>query len=206
MLREDQAAELLARCERLVGRRLDQVRGNLKRAETRAAAVWELVCMDAFSPLGQLEHEPAGHRSSPDIVLRVGDLQLWVEAAFLYPRFWENERRARTLLRWVYREAARLRIPAVRISSRFFGDDAHPAGPLRTLPDLHEKSKVLESEELRAFFNAIRDTPSASHTARLDPYSVIFTYDPNANGPYVHSGGVIEEQPRTVQEHTSSVS
>lgn len=201
MLKEDQAAELLARCERLLGRRLDQIRGNLRRAETRAAAVWELLCIDAFSRLGPIDHEPPGHASSPDMVLYVNDAPLWIEAAFLYARFWESERRARTLLKWIYREAARLKIPAVRISSHFFGDDAHGAGPLRELPDPHEKAKVLESAELRTFFAGIRANTSASRTARLGPYSVTLTYDPDATGPYVHSGGVVEEQPRTVEEH-----
>src|SRR3989442_1484189 len=113
MLKEDQAAELLARCEQLLGRKLGQVRGNLRRAGTRAAAVWELLCIEAFSRVGPLEHEPPGHASSPDIVLRVADAPLWIEVGFLYPRFWENERRGRALLGRIYKEADRLQIPAV---------------------------------------------------------------------------------------------
>ena len=201
MLKEDQAAALLARCEALLDRTLTQVRGNLKRAGTRAAAIWELICIDAFSQVGPLEHEPPGHGSAPDIVLLLGSRPLWVEAAFLYPRFWKSERRERALLKLVYQEAARLNIPAVWISSRFFGDDRHPAGPRRKLPDLHEKPKVLGLPSLRTFFDGIRANPDQNHTTQLDPYTVQLTYDPNAPGPYIHGGGTVEEQPRTVEEH-----
>lgn len=60
MLKEEQAAELLRRCESIAGRALKQTRGNLRRAETRAAAVWELVVSEAVAQLGRVELEPPG--------------------------------------------------------------------------------------------------------------------------------------------------
>lgn len=201
MLKQDQAAELLVRCERLLGRRLGQLRGNLKKPATRAAAVWELLCIDAFARIGILDHEPPGD-SSPDIVVRgVGTCPLWIEVAYLYPRFWENDRRARQLLMWLYQDATRLGIHATRISTRFLGDQNHPAGPIRYLPHVHEKSKILESGEWKAFAEAILAEPNAMRSVRLEPYSVIATYDPAANGPYIHSSGPVEEQPKTIEEH-----
>jgi hypothetical protein len=201
MLKEDQAAELLARCERLLGRRLDQLRGRLKRAESRAAAVWELICIDAFSQIGAIDHEPPGE-SSPDIVLRsLGNSVVWIEIAYLYPRFWENDRQARELLVWIYQEAARLKIPEARISSHFFGDNDNAAGPIRALPYMHEKSKVLALREVRDFFEAIGSQPKVSRSVTLAPYTVTLKYDPDAVGSGTHSSGVVEEQPTTVEEH-----
>jgi hypothetical protein len=201
MLKEDQAAELLARCERLFGRRLDQVRGNLRRARSRAAAVWELVCIDAFAEVGPLAHEPPG-ASSPDIVLcRPGELPLWVEAAYIYPKNWVNERRERELSVWIYREASRRGIAAVRISTRFFGDEANPTGPVRTLPAEHERVGFLASGPVRKFFDAIESNPNGAHSVRLDPYTVYLAYDPNAAGPYLHSSGIVEEQPKKIRAH-----
>ena len=42
MLREEQVTELLRRCELITNRRLKQTRGNLRNAESRAAAILEL--------------------------------------------------------------------------------------------------------------------------------------------------------------------
>lgn len=65
MLKEEQVAELLRRCEAVAGRVLKQTRGNLRRAETRAAAVWELIVLEAVSQLGRVELEsPVG---GPDV-------------------------------------------------------------------------------------------------------------------------------------------
>ena len=43
MLREEQATELLRRCELITAQRLKKIRGNLRKAESRAAAIWELL-------------------------------------------------------------------------------------------------------------------------------------------------------------------
>ena len=88
MLREEQAAELLRRCESVTGQHLKQVRGNLKKAESRASAIWELLVLEEVSRIGKVEYEP--HKEgSPDILLSLtGGRKIWIEVAFLYPRFW----------------------------------------------------------------------------------------------------------------------
>ena len=48
MLKEDQTAELLRRCEVQLGVRLDQTRGRLKKAEARAAFNNDVVYMEKF--------------------------------------------------------------------------------------------------------------------------------------------------------------
>ncbi|MGA3706683.1 hypothetical protein ACI2TA_25785 [Ralstonia nicotianae] len=105
MLYEKQAAALLADCEKNVGNRLDGVRGNLRQARSRAAALWELVVLEATSQVGHVRYEPL-EGASPDIELIGGDGQsIWIEAAYLYPRFWREERRSTALVQWVYEMA-----------------------------------------------------------------------------------------------------
>jgi hypothetical protein len=58
MLKDEQAAELLARCEAAVGKELLQVRGNLRNAVTRAAAVWELLVIEAAANIARIQYEP----------------------------------------------------------------------------------------------------------------------------------------------------
>jgi len=105
MLLEEQAAELLQRCERIVGRRLDQVRGNLRRAESRAAAVFELLVLEEAARHGAAEYEP-GDGGSPDIRLSIPHgRKIWIEVAFLYPRFWKEERQSDVVCQWITEEA-----------------------------------------------------------------------------------------------------
>jgi hypothetical protein len=54
MLKQDQAAELLHRCELVLSQRLTQVRANLSNPALRASAVWELLCIDAFAQIGSV--------------------------------------------------------------------------------------------------------------------------------------------------------
>ncbi|CUS37202.1 hypothetical protein COMA2_30125 [Candidatus Nitrospira nitrificans] len=58
MLFEEQVVELLRRCEKLVGKELSQIRSDLKSAQTRGAAVWELLVIEASAHMGALQHEP----------------------------------------------------------------------------------------------------------------------------------------------------
>lgn len=55
MIKEGQVVELLKRCEDITGQRLEQVRGNLSRAESRSAAIWELIVLDASTEIGAVE-------------------------------------------------------------------------------------------------------------------------------------------------------
>ena len=61
MLIEEQAAALLARCEKILGIELRQTRGNLRNA-SRAAAVWELLVIEEAADIGYVEYEPAPRR------------------------------------------------------------------------------------------------------------------------------------------------
>src|SRR5437879_8838520 len=110
MLKEEQAAELLARCEDAVGQQLLQVRGNLRNAVTRAAAVWELLVIEAAADIAQVQYEPHPG-ASPDVLLASPEgRDIWIEAAYLYPRFWKNERKSEAVVRWIYHEAERRNI------------------------------------------------------------------------------------------------
>ncbi|MGE4053098.1 MAG: hypothetical protein AB7F38_18650, partial [Piscinibacter sp.] len=82
MLSEEQAAELLRRCEAIAGRGLKALRGRLSSPEGRLAAVWEMLVVDASSRLGKVEYESAD--GGPDIRLQLPSGRwVWIEATFL---------------------------------------------------------------------------------------------------------------------------
>ena len=201
MLREDQAAHLLKKCESLVCRQLTKIRGELKKPEGRAAAIWELICLEAFVQIASLAHEP-DHRSKPDLVLSIENADdLWVEIAYLYPRNWKNMRRSRDLCLWIYQQAAAFRIPEFKISVHTYGKAGIATGPACELPDQHEKKAVQRSAPFRTFFERIAAYPHIGFELVLAPYTVLLRYDPTASGPYVIGGGVVEESPANVREH-----
>ena len=69
VLIEEQAAELLRRCEQIAGRELIGVRGRLRTAQARVPAVWELLVVDAAARLGPVQYEsPEG---GPDLRLKL---------------------------------------------------------------------------------------------------------------------------------------
>ncbi|MCG9893037.1 MAG: hypothetical protein MH252_18440 [Thermosynechococcaceae cyanobacterium MS004] len=160
MLREEQAAELLKHCELIAGKRLEQVRGNLRNAETRAAAVWELLVLEEASRIGKVEYEPVAGciaGSSPDILLTLmNERKIWIEVAFLYPRFWKQERQSREVDKWIREEAKKRGICSFKISTRFNGDSNNPAGPTRKLPELQERKSFLIDQEVVYFFDLIK--------------------------------------------------
>jgi hypothetical protein len=202
MLKEDQAAELLRRCEIVVGQSLTKIRSALLDAEVRASAVWELLCIDAFSKLGHVAYERLSGYSRPDLLLSIqGCADVAIEAAYVYPRNWRNDRRARDVLQWVYSQAKVRNIPEFRISSHFFGDPTNRAGPVRNLPAQHDKNQVLRSEAFVSFFAAIAERPSEIHEATISPYSVRLKYDPSEVGQNVHGSSSVEESPTVVEEH-----
>lgn len=127
MLKEEQAAELLRRCEAVAGRQLKQVQGNLRNASTRAEAVWELIVAEAASQLGRVEYE--SEQGGPDVRLALPTGR-WVsiEATYLHPRFEDEEQRSSMLVSWMHEAAASLGQNPPEIRCEFSGDDSHPAG------------------------------------------------------------------------------
>lgn len=201
MLREDQAAELLRRCEVVAGQRLNQTRGNLRTAENRSSAIWELICIDAFSEVGELTHEP-DHRSRPDVVLAFPNADdVWIEVAYLYPRYWKSDSRTRELRKWIYQEAEASGIPQFQVSVHIEGLSGKSTGPVSALPDQHEKNLVRRLGAFRQFFSRIAEKPDESFQCQLSPYTVKLAYDAKAPGPYVSGSGVVEESPTDVREH-----
>lgn len=201
MLKEEQAAELLARCEKIVGKKLIQTRGNLRSSKTRAAAVWELLVLEATSEIGSVEYEPRSG-GSPDIRLRLAQgRDIWIEVAFLYPRFWKGERKSRVVADWIFEEAKRKGIPQHKITYQLDGDQNNPAGPVRQLPELHEKKNFLKNSGVSEFLSKINSSPNEKKTFVLSGYSISLSYEPDANGPYLSGGGLIQEAPKNVQQH-----
>lgn len=201
MLKEEQTAELLAQCETIAGKELPQIRGNLRNAVTRSAALWELLVMDAASQIGTIEYEPHDE-GSPDLRLHFPEGRpIWLEVAFLYPRFWKEERKSEAVTRWVFEEAKRRAIPPWKIQYRTNGDQKNAAGPVRIMPELHERKIFLKDSGISRFFDNICSAPNEEHSFSSNQYSIAFFYIPNATGPYLSGSGLVQEAPRTVKEH-----
>ena len=202
MLREEQATELLRRCELITGQRLKQIRGNLRKAQSRAAAIWELLVIEEVSKIGKIKYEPK-QGGSPDILLSLPNgRDIWIEIAFLYPRFWKQERQSRAVADWITGAAKRQGISPFKVSCEFDGDRKNKAGPVRSLPGLHEKNKFSRDPVIRTFFNTIKNQPEQSFTIKHRTYSLELFYSPKGKGPYLSTGGgLAQEAPKTVKEH-----
>lgn len=198
MLKEEQVAELLKRCEVITEQRLEQVRGNLSRAENRSAAIWELLVLDASTELGAVEYEPHAD-GSPDIrvTLPSGE-KIWIEIAFLYPRFWKEERQSFEVSQWLRQEADRRGIDGFKISCRFDGV-ASLSGFVRVLPKQQERNAFLKSIIVRDFFAQIAANKSEKVSFTHPDYTLSVTYSPQSIGG--GGGGLVQEAPKHYKEH-----
>lgn len=202
MLKEEQVAELMRRCEALLGITLKKARGSLKSAEARSAAIWELLVLEETSRIGHVEYEPH-EGGSPDILLTLpSGRKIWIEVAFLYPRYWKQERQSRAVADWITKESIRRNVSPFKVSCQFDGDRANDAGPLRVLPELHHKKEFLAGSDVVAFFSAVEKSPTIPVSIRHSEYTVSISYSPHATGPFLSTGGgLVQEAPKTVREH-----
>lgn len=201
MLRVEQAAELLRRCEKITGVVLTQIRGHLKKPDKRAAALFELLVIEASATIGAVEYEPLPG-GSPDIKIKpLESRHFWIEVAFLYPRFWKEEHVSRVISSWLWQEAEKRGIPPYKISPQFNGIDKKGAGPVRKLPALNERKQFLSSDEIKKFFYKIARSTSNQHIYSSKRYTISVKYSPNERGPYLSSGGLSQEVPKNVKEH-----
>lgn len=204
MLRDEQAAELLRRCEAIVGRELKQVRGNLRKASTRADAVWELIVVEAAAQLGRIDYESI--QGGPDIRLELPTGR-WVsiEVTYLHPRFEDEERRSAMIVQWLHEATASIKPYPPEVRCEFHGDDKHQAGPKRILPKEHEKKNFLASEDVSGFLSAVRSRPTETHELMLTDYSVTLMASPRRSRfDGFHSwGGLVQETPKVVEEHAA---
>lgn len=201
MIKEGQVVELLKRCEDITGRRLEQVRGNLSRAESRSAAIWELIVLDASTEIGAVEYEPYAD-GSPDIrvTLPSGE-KIWIEVAFLYPRFWKEERQSFEVLQWLREEAVRRGVDGFKISCTFDGI-ASLSGYVRKLPLQQDKNGFLKSEAVSSFFSRVLVNKSEKSSFTHPDYTLAVTYSPESNGGGGGGGGgLVQEAPKHYKEH-----
>lgn len=189
MLKEDQVAELLARCEAITKTSLNQIRGNLRQAESRSAAIWDLLVLEEVSRIGSVEYEP-GENASRDILLSLetGN-KIWIEVAFLYRRFWKQEKASGAISKWIMDEAQRRGMSPYTVSYSFEGDRANLAGLLRHLPNLHEKMHFLSGADVKEFFDKIKQQRNIDHESKHSEFSLKLTYSPNRSGPNIMTGG-----------------
>jgi hypothetical protein len=202
VLNEDQVRELLTSCEASLGHRVDGLRASLRTHENRAAAIWELLVLDALLKLGHVDYEQpiAGPDSSrPDFRLHFGEARaIWIDATYLTERFVGNERRADLLRRRFGKEGSARGIPNARLWSRLDGDPT-PAGFRRKLPKEQDLPRFFKDGRIRTFFDAIRANPEAAVSCDLRPgYTVVLGYDPTGR---TLSGGLVEDAPRALAEH-----
>jgi hypothetical protein len=157
-----------------------------------------MIVFEASSQLGHVEYEaPSG---GPDLKLHFSDNRFaWIEIAYQNPRFEDEERRSNAVREWVNLERQRIGFPG-SVSCDFFGELNNPAGPVRTLPSLHERKVFLRDPEVLAFFSRLKNPLSAIHQITLKRWTVTLTANPEPS-PFLISGGTVQESPRIVQEH-----
>lgn len=204
MLKEEQAAELLRRCEAVAGRELRQVRGNLRKASTRAEAVWELIVVEAVAQLGCVEYEST--QGGPDVRLKLPSGR-WVsiEVTYLHPRFDDEERRSSMVAHWMHDAVASIKPIPPKIRCDFHGDDNRAAGPIRTLPLEQQRKQFLASKEVAQFLAAVAARPAEVHQVNLKDYSVTLTASQRMSGSlgFLNWGGSLQESPKIVNEHAA---
>lgn len=202
MLKEDQAAELLRRCETSVGKRLRQIRSHLRHPEQRAAALWELIVIDSAGQIGTLDYEPKTGGSRPDVKLQLSTGRaIWLEATFLQPRFWKEERKSEAVRQSIIQELRRRNIAPGKIQYRFQTAAQSAAGPELRLPELRERGLFLREPGLSSFLDAVQRHPSEDRSYVSPHYSVSLHYIARADGRYVFTTAPRLEVPETSGEH-----
>lgn len=197
MLKEEQVRGLLIECERLIGQPLTQIRGNLTKPENRSAAIFELIAIEAFSALGAVEYEP--FHNSPDLRVTLADgSHAWVEVAFLYDKYWKQERQSRELTMAMRDHAKSRGIAPEKISPRFNGF-ATDAGYKRELPELHELKRFLKEDYVKTIMDRIQAEPLLPFTVAHPVFSFEVSYVPTAI--YAGGGGLVQEAPKDVNQH-----
>ena len=204
MLREEQVSYLLNKWEALLQQPLAQIRGNLRKFESRSAAIWELLSLETFSKIGKAEYEVENESSStkPDIKLTLPDSQtIWIEASFIYPRYWRYQRKIRTINHWIWKQAESFNIEPFKIFVDFDTENYSNAGPILALPELNQRRLFLKNREVNLFFEYIRRYPNRSYNVALSDYSICLSYNPKWKGPYLSWGAVEVEDPANLKEH-----
>lgn len=201
MLRNEQVVKLLKICEKLVGKELPQVRGHLSKDASRAPAIWELLVLEAASEIGEIEYEPIPG-GSPDIHLQFPNGRgIWIEVAFLYPKFQKEERVSDKIIVWLSSESRRRGIPPYKIYPRFDGKAGNDAGPVRILPEAHERKQFLKLPEIVEFFERIKLQPTEKYICVLSDYTLSISYAPEAQESHLSSGGLVQQAPTTIKKH-----
>ena len=201
MLAEHQVVHLLDECERVVGVPLGRIRGQLRSELHVRPAIWELILIDSASRIGKIEYERAtGSGRTPDLYVEGPHGPLWIEAAFLLPRFADVEARKEAFIRAVWAEARRIGIPPGSIHDEFYGERAAYGFEMR-VPAEHEITPFFRSELIKGFFNAIKKNPDQPIMVDLGEQgaTVRLAYVPTARNS--GSSSVVIEQPREVGEH-----
>ncbi|QSA95810.1 hypothetical protein [Methylococcus sp. EFPC2] len=76
------------------------------------------------------------------------------------------------------------------------------AGPVRSLPGLHQKKQFLAGYDVSVFFEYIAREPDSPLHIKHSTYSIDFSYLPNRSGPYLSTGGgLVQEAPKDVKQH-----
>lgn len=202
MLAEHQVRHLLAEVERAVGRRLEDIRSQLRSESNVRPAIWELIVLDAVGQIGTIDYQRAtASGKTPDIFVETSDGELWVEAALLLsPRIATIEARQDAFRRALYEEERRIGLSPGSLHHEFYGRRTG-YGFAITLPAQHELRAFFRSESVKSFFEFIKDNPQQPVMIDLGEYgaSVKLGYVPGSRDSFSSSVGI--EQPREVGEH-----
>jgi hypothetical protein len=200
MLAEHQVTHLLNECERIVGKKLVGVRGQLRSESHVRAAIWELIVTDSVSRIGRIEYQrPTPKGKTPDLHVETPDGRLWIEAAFLLPRFADIEARQEAFQRALWAQERKVGIAPGTLHHEFYGERA-AHGFEMTLPAQHELPAFFRFELVRGFFESMKNYPQQAMMVDLGEVgaTVRLAYVPASRGT---SSSVVIEAPREAEEH-----
>ncbi len=201
MLKDDQVIELLKYCEELLGYSLKQIRGNLKNLEHRSAAIFELIVIDQLSRIGIVEYE-SKEGQSPDIKLIFDNgAYIWIEIAFLYPRYWKNEQRRIEFDHAVSNEAKRRKISPEKIQISFFHTQDTKGKPKQSIPELHQIKKAISSGTIKDFFDEVVKNPDSFFLKSSDDYNFTIQYNPDKKDCFKITSSTVMESTDNIKEN-----
>jgi len=201
MLRDQQASYLLSKCEQILkNRQLTGTRGDLKKPQSRAAAVWELLVFDEVATIGVID-ERSFTEGNPDVLahLHVGG-SVWFEATFAHPQYSDESHLAQQVDNWIVEKVQTLSLSPYAISCALHRNPDTTSKIKQRLPK--QKGDFFKSADVETFFDSLKQYPDTPQTVRLIDFDITLSYEPLNRGPFRSTlGGPVLEHYETVEEH-----
>lgn len=181
---------------------MSQVQGNLRRAKTRAAQVWELLLLESLSKASDgILYEPKEGGSPDFLLMRHQKEAVWIEATWIYPSDENLHNRVNTVVHWLRKEAKRRGIDPVKLVPDVLRDERWQPRDIDRLPMEHQPRDFANNSRLITFFEEIKRDPSIASSVEIPEYSLKVDYKPELCGPFAFGIGLSDKPISDLQDH-----